>query len=189
MEFMPMNVSDAAWQALNVCPLGLMFSTHHLVRWCNPRFALLLGYEQARLSGQPLAIFRPDSQVQEGADERALQRLGAVGGYLGERLLRLHDGSAQWFRVRGEAMDRGDPFFGVSWTLEPLTGGADALALAPRDRDMLGLMVRGHTAKTCAHKLSLSLRTVEKLRGDLRARYGAHNSPELLRRIGGLPHG
>jgi DNA-binding CsgD family transcriptional regulator len=35
--------------------------------------------------------------------------------------------------------------------------------------------------------MGISPRTVEKLRGNLRTKYGVHNAAELMSRIGGLP--
>jgi DNA-binding NarL/FixJ family response regulator len=109
------------------------------------------------------------------------------GTYDDERLMLLRDGSLRWFRVHGQSQDFADPFRLASWVFEALPAGADVAKLTPRERDVLTDMKRGLTAKQCALELGLSHRTVEKLRAQLRQRYGVHNAATLMSRIVGLP--
>ncbi|MGI5238028.1 LuxR C-terminal-related transcriptional regulator [Dactylosporangium sp. CA-139066] len=67
---------------------------------------------------------------------------------------------------------------------------APADALSPRERDVLTLLAGGHTNAEIAQRLSISLRTVETHRANLRARLGTTSRAELVaaaRRIGLLP--
>ncbi|MEV8517875.1 response regulator transcription factor [Dactylosporangium sp. NPDC051484] len=63
-------------------------------------------------------------------------------------------------------------------------------ALSPREREVLTLLASGHTNAEVARRLSISLRTVETHRANLRARLGTTSRAELVaaaRRIGLLP--
>lgn len=54
-------------------------------------------------------------------------------------------------------------------------------AVRPRERDVLNLIIEGLPNKLIAHRLSLSIRTVEMHRARLMKRVGAANSAELVR--------
>ncbi|MER7004285.1 response regulator transcription factor [Dactylosporangium sp. NPDC000555] len=63
-------------------------------------------------------------------------------------------------------------------------------ALSPREREVLTLLASGHTNAEVARRLSISLRTVETHRANLRNRLGTTSRAELVaaaRRIGLLP--
>ncbi|MFG2044714.1 LuxR C-terminal-related transcriptional regulator [Dactylosporangium sp. NPDC048998] len=63
-------------------------------------------------------------------------------------------------------------------------------ALSPREREVLTLLASGHTNAEVARRLSISLRTVETHRANLRTRLGTTSRAELVaaaRRIGLLP--
>lgn len=54
-------------------------------------------------------------------------------------------------------------------------------ALTPREREVLGFVVAGHTNKGIAKVLGLSRRTVETHRANIRRKIGATSLPELIR--------
>ncbi len=54
-------------------------------------------------------------------------------------------------------------------------------ALTPREREVLSLVVAGHTNKSIAKNLGLSRRTVETHRANIRRKIGATSIPELVR--------
>jgi DNA-binding CsgD family transcriptional regulator len=58
----------------------------------------------------------------------------------------------------------------------------NGVALTRREREILGLIVGGHTNKQIANRLSRSERTVEFHRNRLMRKMTAHNSAELVRR-------
>jgi two-component system, NarL family, response regulator NreC len=67
-------------------------------------------------------------------------------------------------------------------------GPADLLS--PREREVLGLLARGHTNAEVARQLLVSLRTVEAHRASLRSRLGVHSRAEMVdaaNRLGLLP--
>lgn len=174
-------------QAGELCPLGLLLTAQRTVRWCNARFAADFGYQAEELVGRSLEMLYPSAVDYQRIGDRGLPMLHETGSYLDERLMRLKDGSLRWFRVHGRAQDRGDPYRLASWVFEALPAGADVGKLSARERDVLAAMKRGLTAKASARELGLSPRTIEKLRAQLRQRYGAHNAAALIGRIGGIP--
>jgi FixJ family two-component response regulator len=54
-------------------------------------------------------------------------------------------------------------------------------SLTPRERETLGLIVRGHTNKSAAHKMSISPRTVELYRSKIMEKMQAKSLAELVR--------
>ena len=73
------------------------------------------------------------------------------------------------------------------------TGGAsDPLeALTPRQREILQLVAEGHTSKDIAHRLNVSVKTVEGHRAQLMERLGVHDIAGLVRfavRVGLISH-
>lgn len=173
--------------AAGLCPLGMLLAADRQVVWCNTTFAGLFGYAIDELLGRSLAMLYPSTADFERIGDRGLLVLTERGTYDDERLMRLRDGSLRWFRVHGRALDPGAPFRMASWVFEALPAGADVAKLTPREREVLTGMKRGLSAKQCAAELGLSPRTVEKLRAQLRQRYGVHNAASLMSRIGGLP--
>ena len=54
--------------------------------------------------------------------------------------------------------------------------------LTPREREVLQLIVEGHTNRSIAETLTISVKTVEKHRASLMAKLDAHNLAELIRK-------
>jgi two-component system response regulator FixJ len=54
--------------------------------------------------------------------------------------------------------------------------------LTRREREVLALMMRGALTKEIAHALNLSPRTIEIYRYNLRAKLGARNTIDLVRK-------
>jgi DNA-binding NarL/FixJ family response regulator len=54
-------------------------------------------------------------------------------------------------------------------------------ALSPREREVLHLVVDGHTIKEIAQRLEISTKTAENHRGRVLAKLGVRNSAELVR--------
>ena len=61
-------------------------------------------------------------------------------------------------------------------------GGAPAIELTPREREVLRGILEGETSRAIAGRLGLSARTVESHRIRLRRKLGARSSAELARR-------
>lgn len=172
---------------IDLCPLGLMLSSERKIMSCNPRFASMFGYGVDAMLGKSLAMLYPSNDEFQRIGERGLVSMMGLGEHRDERLMRKRDGTLQWFRVHGHAAELYDPFQTACWVFEPLGASADASLLTPREREVLGGITQGHTAKEAAKKLGLSPRTVEALRARLRTKFGAHNAAELISKIGGMP--
>jgi PAS domain S-box-containing protein len=173
--------------AIELCPLGLLLLRERCIAWCNDRFAADFGYTPGELIGHCTSMLYPSRAEYERIGDRGLKLMETSGEYRDERLMKRRDGLLQWFRVHGRALDRTRPFGCSAWVFEPLTSGADASQLTPREREVLAAISRGLTAKQCAKELGISPRTVEKFRTRLLERFGAHNAAELVGRISGMP--
>ncbi len=168
-------------------PLGLVLARERVLLWVNEAFATMFGYAREDLIGQSFCLLFATRTEFERIGLRMQTALGQSGHYQDERLMRCRDGRLQWFRVHGHTSDRSAPLREAAWVFEPLTGGVAPDALSPREREVLAGMVGGQTAKECARELGLSPRTIEKLRGRLRQRYGVHTAAGLMGRVLGLP--
>lgn len=60
--------------------------------------------------------------------------------------------------------------------------GEDKQALTPREREVLGLVARGHTSRRIAKELHISVKTVETHRANILRKLDANNTAELVRR-------
>jgi DNA-binding CsgD family transcriptional regulator len=70
----------------------------------------------------------------------------------------------------------------IGW---PEDFGAPAPALSPRRRLVLNLLLEGHSRKSIAHHLALSVHTVSDYVKDVYAALGVKSHSELMRRFGG----
>lgn len=60
-------------------------------------------------------------------------------------------------------------------------GEGDAARLSPREREVLGLLARGHTNTEIAERIFVSVKTVETYRARLSQKLGLHTRAELVR--------
>lgn len=80
-----------------------------------------------------------------------------------------------------------DPSIGESLVQEilresgPGAGEGGEIRLSPREREVLGLLARGHTNAEIAEKIAVSVKTVETYRARLSQKLGLHTRAELVR--------
>ena len=82
------------------------------------------------------------------------------------------------------AVHRGDTFVPVDRrprASASAAGAAHPPALSPRERQVLGLLARGHTNREIGDRLSLSVKTVETHRARLRDKLGLRTRADLVR--------
>lgn len=159
--------------------------------WCNQKMADAFRYPLEELVHHSLEKLYPSQTEFEHIGERGepLMRM-QNGAYQDERIMRLADGSLQWFKVLGQAHDLTQPFALACWIFEPMTKktvGNEVECLSSREREVLMGLMNGHSAKVSARQLGISHRTVEKYRAQLMRRYEVHNVTALLQQVGGLP--
>ncbi len=110
-------------------------------------------------------------------------RAGAVG-YL------LKDSLPAELEIAVRAVSRGERYLSPrvsrqvieGYVGETGTGAVDPLGrLTSRQREVLQLVAEGHSTKTIAHRLDLSVKTVETHRADIMRRLEIHDVPGLVR--------
>jgi len=69
----------------------------------------------------------------------------------------------------------------VDYIRKTATKSQTAQALTPRQRETLQLIAEGCSTKEIAHRLSLSVKTVETHRAQIMERLGIHDIPGLVR--------
>src|SRR5262249_46899608 len=112
---------------------------------------------------------------------RALQ-MGAVG-YL------LKDSGAGELELAVRAVARGDTYLSPAVSKHVIadylrrTGGGSAHSglLTPRQSEILRMVAEGLTTKGIAHRLGISVKTVEAHRSQVMDRLGIHDLPSLVR--------
>lgn len=84
--------------------------------------------------------------------------------------------------VRGYlAVDAAQVAHLAGWMAVRRADGSSAVpTLTPREREILALMVRGHTIRQTAQALSVAAKTVENAQGHLFRKFGVRNRAELL---------
>jgi two-component system response regulator NreC len=79
------------------------------------------------------------------------------------------------------AVHRGRTFVHVGTGSAGSPAAAATPPLSPRERQVLELLVHGHTNREVAHRLSLSVKTVETHRARLSEKLGLHSRADLVR--------
>jgi len=59
--------------------------------------------------------------------------------------------------------------------------------ITPKEKEVLSLLAQGMSSKEIASRLSISFHTVESHRKNLRFKFDAKNSSELIMKASGLP--
>jgi DNA-binding NarL/FixJ family response regulator len=134
-----------------------------------------------------LAKLAPNARVlllAQSSDEAILVQALRAGarGYL------LKDSAPEELVLAIRAVARGDTYLGPSLAHNILTRfpndgalEADVERLTPRQREIVQLIVEGHTSKEIARLLALSVKTVDRHRATLMARLDLHSVANLVR--------
>jgi DNA-binding NarL/FixJ family response regulator len=137
----------------------------------------LLGLEVARVAGRPRHR-RPRIVVlsaRTDARHRARRAAGRCGGYISKDFGL--DELAQALR----AVLAGHRWLSPALAATLAAADRPAVALTPRQRDVLSHIARGRSNKEIARSLSVSIKTVEYHRAELIARLDLHDVASLTR--------
>ncbi|MGR3455690.1 LuxR C-terminal-related transcriptional regulator [Pseudooceanicola sp.] len=174
-------------EIFDTAPIGLLYSEDRVIRRFNRRFAAIFGYDAAELEGQSLAMLYPSPDDFDHTGAHWTRELSARGAYADERIMRRRGDALFWCRVRGQAMDQGQPLARAVWTFADLSAERPVAALTRRERQVGMLLVEGLTAKEIARRLEISPRTVHVHKDRLMTRFGVRNSLELVRCLASMP--
>ena len=147
-----------------------------------PGFSGLHAAEQLRVLGLPTAVVVV-SMYRDAAHVRQALLAGARGFVP-------KDASADELVQAVRVLARGGTFLSPSFSGEVLLrimgvsgrepAGDPGEALTPRERQVLQLIAGGHTSKSIARALGVSVKTVERHRANLMAKLGAHGVAALV---------
>jgi PAS domain S-box-containing protein len=178
MENVELSSSDS--QALfQLLPVGMVLCRQRVITHINAEFAHIFGYETSALVGKSLEILYPTHSHFVERGERWREFLSSNGGHSDERIMMRSGDHPIRMRVRGRCRDRSNPYLQVACAFEPVEP-SQALALSPREQDIVNAMNKGFTSKEIARILGLSHRTVETYRQRLMVKVGAKNAVQLL---------
>jgi diguanylate cyclase (GGDEF)-like protein/PAS domain S-box-containing protein len=96
---------------------GLALVRNRMVQKCNAKFAELLGYMPAELTGQPALTFYADPAEWDYVDRQSRTAMAHGRVYECELLVRRKDGSTFWCELRGRAIDPAAVDEGSIWVL------------------------------------------------------------------------
>ncbi|OWU85788.1 LuxR family transcriptional regulator [Oceanicola sp. 22II-s10i] len=172
--------------AFDHAPVGIVLTERRVIGACNLTFAELFGWERDALIGQSFRLLYETEQEFEAIRDIGLAPLRDSGSYTDERLIRRRDGARRWCRFRARTLTPAQPLDRLVMTFAPLPRpAAPAVALTPRERDVISGLSRGETSKEIARKLGLSPRSVEDVRARLLRKFDVRNAAELLARLTG----
>ena len=175
---------DLVLRAFDAAPTGIVLAERRIIRTCNKTFAHLLGYEVAELLGQSFRILYHSDEEFENIRDIGLSVLQESGNYTDERLVKHRSGHGLWCRFRARTLVPLDPLAGVVMSFAPIND-SEPISLSRRERQVLELMNQRLTSKQIAHRLGLSPRTIDDVRGRLIKRFGLRRAEDLLGRLRG----
>jgi DNA-binding NarL/FixJ family response regulator len=145
-----------------------------------PRLNGILALEHLRERGVPTRVVVLSMYSDETLVGQAL--LNGAKGYL------LKDSVVEELLVAVRAASRGETYLSpavsslvVSEYLSAKRRRTPFEQLSVREREVLKLIVEGHTNQAVAHMLSLSIKTVEKHRTNIMSKLDVHDLPGLVR--------
>lgn len=147
-----------------------------------PGFTGLHAAEQVRVLGLPTAVVAVSLHCDAAHVRQAL--LAGARGFVPK------DASVDELVQAVRVVARGGTFLSPSLSGEVLlrimgvsgreSAGDPGQALTPRERQVLQLIAGGHTSKSIARALGVSVKTVERHRANLMAKLGAHSVAALV---------
>lgn len=181
-----MTENETLLLAFHEAPVGIVLTEERIIRACNATFARLFGHPETALIGQSFRLLYETEREFEEIRDIGLAPLRDSGTYADERLVRRTDGTRLWVRFRARTLTPEAPLARLVMSFAPLPRpAAAAIALTPRERDVVSGLAHGQTSKEIARGLGLSPRTVEDVRARLIRKFEVRNVTELLTRLTG----
>ena len=174
------SVNDIAFQA---APIGIVLTENRVIRTCNQTFCTLTGFTKSDLLNQSFRMLYDSDAEFERVRDIGLTALRAGRDYSDMRLLRRADGTSIWCRFRAQALEISDPLSRAVLTYAKVSEPASHPVLTMRERDVILGLRAGQTSKQIALSLGLSSRTIEDVRARLLRKFGAKNTPDMLRKF------
>lgn len=174
--------------AFENAPVGIVMTESRVIRYCNPAFAAMFGYDRDALLDQSFAILYPSMEEFVKIRDVGVEPLKRENRYSDERIMARKDGSLFWCRVRGHSLTRDDdPLRRAVWSFADLSYARPVHGLTMRERQVVMHLGEGRTSKEIARMLSISPRTVEAYRARLMKKFKAANVAELLSHLSTMP--
>ena len=166
--------------AFDKAPVGLVLTEERVIRACNDTFCQMVGYEKPALLQQSFRMLYQSDGAFKQIRNIGLTHLKEKGSYSDERLVRHKDGSQFWCRFRAITLTPDQPLARTILSFAQIPDQMPDTSLTRRERQVVGYLSKGMTSKEIARHLSLSPRTIEDYRTNLRKKFGARNTTELL---------
>jgi DNA-binding CsgD family transcriptional regulator len=180
-------MDDFAALAYEHAPIGVIFTEDRVIRWANPRFAEMFETTVEAAMGESLSAFYPSMVEFERMGHFGPEKMAGTGRYSDERIMKRRGGRLFWSRVRGQALDRDDPFARCVWTFSDLADVRPTGQLSPREMQVARFLAEGLSSKEIAREIDISHRTVETHKLNLFRKMGAKNATDLVARLAGMP--
>ncbi len=111
---------------INTMPIAFCFVKKRELRFVNPAFLTIFGYEQDTVKGMKTSAFYADDVTYERTGKEAYPAILAGGIYSGEVEMKKKDGARIWCDILGQAVNPEKPDEGSIWMLQDITGRRQA---------------------------------------------------------------
>lgn len=167
---------------LDQLPVPLVYATHRIIRDCNPEFAMLFGYERAELIDTGFHLLYPKFTDFMRTGEMWQTHMSDQKTYYDERIMRHHNQSNFWCRVRGQSSVADDPFAAAIYCFEPINRVVEHKRhqLTDRQLQIIALVAQGKTNHEIAKEINRSVRTVEMHRARVMKQIAVKNAAQLI---------
>ncbi len=106
---------------LETTAVGVTFLKERRHQWLNRTLAVMLGYTQAELLGQPTRMHYAYDEDFELLGRRGYAQIADTGSFSTEARMRRKDGALIWVQLDGTALSRSHPESGTVWTYVDIT--------------------------------------------------------------------
>lgn len=168
--------------SLDELPLPMVYATHRIIRDCNLEFAALFGYERDELIDTGFHILYPQFTDFMRTGEMWQTHMSDKKTYYDERIMRHHNQSRFWCRVRGQSSHATDPFAAALYCFEPLNRVVEHKRHKLTDRQMqvIALVAQGKKNREIAVEIGRSVRTIEMHRARIMKQISVSNAAQLI---------